>query len=246
MDDKDDKPPCKYGVKCYRRNEEHKQRYSHLQNDQSDEQHELNSNDTDQSRSNSPTEQASPSAKRRKTVSSHASDSDDDIDEILSKVKDPTEIETTSNGSKAASSAARCDENATTVANAKGTSLSNDRCSEFINKHFDKGPHAQHVEYQKLLESPAQFIRSKFLVEMPKDFFEFWSFCEANASANVKPENLFNKFGLSLVGPFDVLAKKFHDIGAFEPGDYLRHWRFYYDTPEFQVSTQNTVNTIIL
>lgn len=248
MADEDDKPPCKYGINCYRLNEEHKERFSHPQKDRSPEQNE--SKNSDRQRSESPSKHIDsskiPPAKRRKTVSSHGSDSDSDA-----AVDDQPEIES-SNGSKTVetpstvkihSSPTRSDANTTTtaIAAAETSAAIADatvRCSEFIKESFDKGPHAQRTEYQKLLESPASFIHSKFLVEMPTDFYEFWSFCEANVKANLKPENLFSKFGLSLVGPFDVLAKKFHDIEPFEPGEYLRHWRFYYDPPEFQVSKQ--------
>lgn len=38
---------------------------------------------------------------------------------------------------------------------------------------------------------------------------------------------------LLLVGPFDVLAGVLSV--NFESEDVLRHWRYYYDPPEFQV-----------
>lgn len=246
MADEDNRPPCKYGKNCYRLNEDHKERYSHPSKTESAEQNEAN--DIDRKRSPSPSKHVdvnkSPPAKRRKTVSSDENDSDADIDEIASlDVNDQAQIESTSNcdgidddatNEQMHASPAKSDENITSTITA--IAESSIRCSEYINEAFDKGPHAQRVEYQKLLDTPAQFIHSKLLVKMPNDFFEFWSFCVANAKADSKPENLFSKFGLRLVGPFDVLAKKFHNIEPFEPGDYLRHWRFFYDPPEFQVS----------
>lgn len=227
MADDDDRPACKYGAKCYRRNEEHKERFSHPPKDK---------DDTDRAQSDSPSKhldsKTTPPAKRRKTVSSHGSDDSD------AEADEQSEIESTSNGS------AKADDEPVIQEEEQSSPLRSDkvsspvRCSEFIKENFDKGPHAQRAEHQKLLESPALFIRSKFLVEMPADFYEFWSFCEANAKGDAKPENLFSQFGLSLVGPFDVLAKKFDKVEPFEPGEYLRHWRFYYDPPEFQVSKQ--------
>lgn len=108
---------------------------------------------------------------------------------------------------------------------------------EFINYAYDKDTQfSQRVEYKELLKSPANFIKSKFLVDMPTDFYFFWEFCKSKVKNNEKPECIFDKFGLNLVGPFDVLAGKFDDADLFEPGDYLRHWRFYYDPPEFQVN----------
>lgn len=253
MSDEDDKPPCKYGINCYRLNEEHRERFSHPQKDRSTEQKE--SNDAGRHRSPIPSKHIDfntiPPAKRRKTVSSHGSDRDTDDDE-----EDQPEIESTSNGSKTVDDASvvkihaspeRSDDNTTTTtvaATEASAAVATVRCSEFINANFDKGPHAQRIEYQESLESPSLFIHSKFLVKMPADFYEFWSFCEANVKADSKPENLFSKFGLNLVGPFDVMAKKFHNIEPFEPGEYLRHWRFYYDPPEFQVS--KTMLAIVL
>lgn len=152
--------------------------------------------------------------KRRKTESPVESDSDSS-----GKIESSPESIETDNGS-----------------NSKNVPDTGAKCSEFINENFDKGPHAQRAEHKQLLESPTEFIRAKFLVDMPADFFAFWEFCEAEKKGNSKAEQLFSKFGLNLVGPFDVLAKKFHDVDPFEPGDYLRHWRFYYDPPEFQVS----------
>lgn len=96
-----------------------------------------------------------------------------------------------------------------------------------------------------------QFIRDKFLVEMPNDFFIFWNFIKeflkgTLATANQKEskhdnygyiQKYFEKtFQLSLVGPFDAIAGKFNDthLSQLNGEDYLRHWRFYYDPPEFQ------------
>ncbi|EDV93657.1 GH18157 [Drosophila grimshawi] len=87
-------------------------------------------------------------------------------------------------------------------------------------------------EYDNLCESN-EFIRHKFLVEMPPDFFEFWNFITKLKSEN-SLQHMDKVFQLQLVGPFEFLAGKFHKAKMGEPGDYLRHWRFYYDPPEFQ------------
>lgn len=97
------------------------------------------------------------------------------------------------------------------VAKPKTNSVSDGPCQEkdldFINDCFDKETrYSQRAEYKELLKQPQQFIKHKFLVEMPTDFYLFWDFCKANAKKEQKPENVFVKFGLKLVGPFDVLA----------------------------------------
>ncbi|XP_058835114.1 histone PARylation factor 1-like [Topomyia yanbarensis] len=91
---------------------------------------------------------------------------------------------------------------------------------------------SKNAEYKELCEDPKLFIKHKFLVDMPDCFESLWKFCESKSKD--KPIEIFEKFGLLLVGPFDVMAKKFKDAKIHEPGDYLRHWRFYYDPPEFQ------------
>ncbi|KAH8294860.1 hypothetical protein KR018_003759 [Drosophila ironensis] len=93
-------------------------------------------------------------------------------------------------------------------------------------------------EYDNLCQSN-EFIRHKFLVEMPPDFYEFWTFVSGLKSDPAKPktaglEHLDKVFQLQLVGPFEFLAGIFHGAKMGEPGDYLRHWRFFYDPPEFQ------------
>ncbi|XP_055853292.1 histone PARylation factor 1-like [Episyrphus balteatus] len=78
-------------------------------------------------------------------------------------------------------------------------------------------------------EQSSSFIHEKFLVKMPKDFYLFWKFVVTHPTKNsLKP------FNFELVGPYDFLAGKFAPGQNKSPGDYLRHWRFFYDPPEFQ------------
>ncbi|XP_067613228.1 histone PARylation factor 1-like [Eurosta solidaginis] len=91
-------------------------------------------------------------------------------------------------------------------------------------------------EYEELLSSN-EFIRHKFLVEMPPDFYVFWKFACSLKKDNTGEQVLQyfeTQVQLQLVGPFEFLAGRFHKAKIREPGDYLRHWRFYYDPPEFQ------------
>lgn len=222
-----EKPACKYGTDCYQRNQAHKDRFSHPAKD-------------------APTSQ-SPPAKRRKS-SSEDDDKSERQDDIEEQVESDHKANPNGNLSPAQPNTDSIQEDSKTEHDpkpieidpkpieAQSSEAAGIRCSEFITERFDKGPHAQRAEYHHLLESPAEFISSKFLVEMPSDFFKFWEFCKAESKSNSNPENVFHKFGLKLAGPFDVLAKKFDDVEPFEPGEYLRHWRFYYDPPEFQVS----------
>lgn len=76
------------------------------------------------------------------------------------------------------------------------------------------------------------FIKKMFLVDMPDDFYLFYEFC---TKLNAKdPLKAFADFDLLLVGPFDVLANKFTNVKEKRPEEYLIHWRYFYDPPEFQ------------
>ncbi|CAN8006488.1 unnamed protein product [Ixodes hexagonus] len=82
-------------------------------------------------------------------------------------------------------------------------------------------------------EDVRESIRQKFLVEMPRDFYDFWEFCKSLDRR--KPEDaLYESLGLRLVGPFDVLAGKLKNSTVKKSDDFLRHWRYYYDPPEMQ------------
>ncbi|XP_038661729.1 histone PARylation factor 1 isoform X1 [Scyliorhinus canicula] len=75
-------------------------------------------------------------------------------------------------------------------------------------------------------------VQDLYKLQMPEDFYHFWEFCE-----KLNPENpceaLNLSLGLRLVGPFDILAGK--PKGAKNPQpNYLLHWRYFYDPPEFQ------------
>lgn len=76
-------------------------------------------------------------------------------------------------------------------------------------------------------------IMDLFLVEMPKDFFQFYEFCKSISKAN--PLLACKSVHLKLVGPYDVLDGKIK-ISSSEDDreEYLAHWRYYYDPPEFQ------------
>ncbi|XP_066145143.1 histone PARylation factor 1 [Euwallacea fornicatus] len=88
---------------------------------------------------------------------------------------------------------------------------------------------------------PKAFIKQKFLVDMPADFYEFWDFCK---SLNEKcPEEAFKSVCLTLVGPYDVLAGKFHNAPHQTEENYLIHWRYYYDPPECQTVLKGVDST---
>lgn len=75
-------------------------------------------------------------------------------------------------------------------------------------------------------------IKYLFLVDMPEDFYSFWELCKS--LCKISPCDAFKDVKLQLVGPYDVLAGKIPDVIKKDPQCFLRHWRYYYDPPEFQ------------
>nr|KAG5698518.1 hypothetical protein BaRGS_023221 [Batillaria attramentaria] len=93
-------------------------------------------------------------------------------------------------------------------------------------------------EETEMPESPVDIrenIKSKFLVEMPEDFYDFWKFCE-KLNKEDPLDALQATLGFTLVGPYDVLAGRHKDVAQNSAGrrpNFLLHWRYYYDPPEF-------------
>lgn len=226
----DSRPACKYGVNCYQRNDVHVNRFSHPPKVA------VIDNTTDASGSNEAVHDDERVAKKRASESPPPDQTAASSPKKFKYLNPNGNRRCSRSKSKSPSPSPSKHADADSVAMARihhGPDRKHD--IDYIKKSFDGNTQfSQRVEYQKLLQTPDQFIREKFLVEMPDEFYRFWEFCKSQCSNDQRPEKIFEKFGLELVGPFDVLAGKFDDADLFEPGDYLRHWRYFYDPPEFQ------------
>nr|SVE70615.1 EOG090X0BAY [Daphnia similis] len=101
---------------------------------------------------------------------------------------------------------------------------------------------AEHgIDYQEskgddreLVHSPLDVkenIKQKFLVEMPDDFYQFWTFCQSICQQNT----LGKREKFELVGPFELLDQTQKESKPKDKSDHLlTQWQFYYDPPEFQ------------
>lgn len=83
-------------------------------------------------------------------------------------------------------------------------------------------------------------IKYLFLVDMPEDFYSFWEL--SKSLCKISPCDAFKDVKLQLVGPYDVLAGKIPDVIDKDPECFLRHWRYYYDPPEFQTVIRGNDN----
>ncbi|XP_058463693.1 histone PARylation factor 1-like isoform X2 [Malaya genurostris] len=212
-----DKPDCKYGASCYQKNPAHKEKFRHPPKDNSKDQ-EL---DNTSPRKDSPAS----SSKRR----SNSPDLSDSVIEEIKKCKRPPTPEKDHNSKE------ERDKNHEYYGMTRQrytlpeVPMDVGLMSDIYDPQIE---FSKKAEYKELCENSKMFIKHKFLVDMPDCFDSLWKFCESKDTE--KPAEIFEKLGLQLVGPFDVLAKKFDEAKIHEPGDYLRHWRFYFDPPEFQ------------
>lgn len=200
------KVQCKYGKDCYQKNAAHLSKFSHpstpSSSDESDDRYTKREATTPPVNENSKKLRSSRSPSRPSY----------NLRSPRSNTNSATELNSTRSPPKPTESKpkAMISPKPKTQPSSEGPSQEKDL--DFINDCFDKETRfSQRAEYKELLKDPQQFIKHKFLVEMPPDFYSFWDFCKANAKKEQKPENIFVKFGLKLVGPFDVLAGK--DIG---------------------------------
>ncbi|XP_002014153.2 histone PARylation factor 1-like [Drosophila persimilis] len=206
------KEDCKYGEKCYQRNAAHLAKYNHPAK-------------TDDGQDKAEVVKLAPKRKEafcgeEKAVAPNTSNSSGEsqnMEKSHGEAKGTFESETAELHREAMSN------------------ISGKNYMEILEKRIRL---SVQQEYDTLCESN-EFIRHKFLVEMPPDFYEFWKFIntlteDSSKSNRAAVEHLETVFQLQLVGPFEFLSGTFHRAKMGEPGDYLRHWRFYYDPPEFQ------------
>ncbi|GLG99828.1 Uncharacterized protein GBIM_06210 [Gryllus bimaculatus] len=93
------------------------------------------------------------------------------------------------------------------------------------------GSSAAEEEEFSLPDDVKEAIKEAFLVEMPNDFYSFWSFCLSLKKDN--PAGALKDVGLFLVGPFDLILNR-ESFKKCKKVEFLRHWRYYFDPPEFQ------------
>ena len=66
--------------------------------------------------------------------------------------------------------------------------------------------------------------------------------CSVNFNIYLKLRSIFisdglKNLGLTAVGPYDILSEKCKKFTNKKNKNFLLHWRFYFDPPEFQVSS---------
>ncbi|KAJ8922835.1 hypothetical protein NQ315_007870 [Exocentrus adspersus] len=233
--DQDPRTPCKYGAKCYQQNPVHHKKYKHPP--------QSNSNKS-RGHVNKKFRADTPSKKAEAVVTSNDVSDTDGSDYAIedgsdaSPEKPDVESKGDSNKDGSDASSGKADPESKDDSNkAEVTTCSKDltevRISNDVSSSEDSSDANEQTDNVNTVQKPdhKQFIKDKFLVDMPKDFYQLWEYCK-----KIKPSyplDALKDVGLRLVGPFDVLAGKFDDVSKSDE-EYLLHWRYYHDPPEFQ------------
>ncbi|XP_066244983.1 histone PARylation factor 1 isoform X2 [Euwallacea similis] len=218
----DPRMACKYGVRCYQKNPVHLQKYKHpppkrTQKDETPVQQPTKKFKFDDARQNNVPDKAQKDISRKSPESEDCKPpkTKDDI------VMDPN--------NEAANANCEVPEKIISDITGKNSPV---KCDLSLESATINSPGNC---------DPKIFMKQKFLVDMPTDFYEFWDFCK---SLNEKcPEEAFKSVHLILVGPYDVLAGKFYNTPYQSEENYLIHWRYYYDPPECQTVLKGADST---
>lgn len=202
---RDYRPECKYGSGCYQKNPEHKAKFKHPEKDDKKEEPKKDF-DFDKENEVAGNKVISPAKKR---LLSDESDIEETKKPKLHEMSEDSQDETNTE-------------------------------DEVDSVEEEEKPEEKAIEESKeetyediMPASPTNIrdnIKSKFLVSMPEDFYNFYDFCKNMNSSN--PVLALASVGLQLCGPYDVLAGNIPPTAPRSTKLFLTHGRFYYDPPE--------------
>ncbi|KAI4503659.1 hypothetical protein M0802_001062 [Mischocyttarus mexicanus] len=229
---KDTRMPCRYGKKCYQRNPMHLNKYKHPPSNKKKgniKQKPLFGNkrkiterddDDDDDDDKEKTEHNSVSNQIKKVKTDIINDNTDNTKNVNDCVEiNDKHLDTTSNDEK--------------VVDDDTVEIKEESCASSNNSNDDNNDDS--CKDTCTILSPTSMkenIKNLLLVDMPEDFYQFYEFCKLISEK--EPLMALKSVQLYLVGPFDILSKKLKSYTNNNKEKYLRHWRYYYDPPEFQ------------
>ncbi|XP_076300349.1 histone PARylation factor 1 [Lasioglossum baleicum] len=214
----DTRIPCRYGAKCYQKNAVHHEKYKHLP-----------SKDTKKQKG---IRHTAPNKKRK--IHENHKESEDSPKKKVQK-KDDTEMDkgfSLIDNNRNIGKTEECIEPTKQESVSDNEKHVKDVSTRVTIASLLKDSNVS-LKDDKVSPSEAQTIISRlFLTEMPEDFFQLYEFCKTISEKD--PLNVFKHVQLQLVGPYDVFNEKFLSSKVDDEKSLLRHWRYYYDPPEFQ------------
>ena len=200
---RDYRPDCRYGAGCYQKNPEHKAKFKHPDKDEKkkDESTECDIDKENEATQCTANKAISPVKKRQLS-------DDSDIEESkklkLHEISDDSQDEPNTEDEK------------------DSTQETEDE------KQEEKVTASMEESFNDILPSSPTNIRdnikSKFLVSMPEDFYNFYDFCKSLNNSN--PIQALNSVGLKLCGPYDVLAGNIPAAAPMSAKLFLTHGRY--------------------
>lgn len=209
----DQRMTCRFGVRCYQKNPEHHKKFKHPPK-----------------RGNQDIKAVDESQAKRPKVFDARAKIDQKINVKHTESRD--KIPPAAPSATVSRNIAKFSNNISASESEDDNSNSNDSVlNENVSKQIGKKSESNEKIYKDL--KPQEFIKEKFLVDMPEDFYKFWDFCKSINED--EPSAALQDADLMLVGPFDALNGKFaNSEKEFTEDEFLVHWRYYYDPPEFQ------------
>ncbi|XP_033337909.2 histone PARylation factor 1 isoform X1 [Megalopta genalis] len=214
----DSRIPCRYGAKCYQKNAAHHEKYKHLPSKDAKKQKGGRRVVIGKKRKKHEDNEGSVDSSKKKVLKKD----DAEVNESVPQIDNDQNVEKTEENFEPMKQESDLDnENPIKHPSTQVTiaSLLRD-CNFSINDN-------------KVLPTEVQTIISHlFLTEMPEDFFQLYEFCKTISEKD--PLNVFKDVQLQLVGPYDIFNETFLNSKVDDKKSLLRHWRYYYDPPEFQ------------
>ncbi|EGI70312.1 PREDICTED: UPF0609 protein C4orf27 homolog [Acromyrmex echinatior] len=215
----DSRIPCQYGIKCYQKNPQHHSKYKHPPKGETVKE-KTEKIITGEKRKHPITDDKkvqakSPRRKLQKTLES----SERNLHSFFSNLKkNDVIIDNNKNDNETFKEK--------TEASDKKVSLNGHNSVNSTENDATENISIPDMDVKRI-------IMDLFLVEMPKDFFQFYEFCKNISKDN--PLSACKYVRLKLVGPYDILDGKIKISSSENDKEkYLIHWRYYYDPPEFQ------------
>ena len=211
---------CRYGVKCYQKNPEHKSKFKHSAK-------ELEEKENQQNREN----QVVSSNVNKEGNKRQLSDSDDTVD--VKKIRsDSIDVDDTTDGKAAKHH--DLSESGGDDSSQEEEEIQTEKAPELEIHYLDIVPEKEGAKVE-------EEIGALLGVEMPPDFYSFWEFAKTVNKEN--PLLCLSPVSLKLCGAFELLAGTVPSRAPRSRSLFLTHQRFHFDPPELQTVVCETSHT---
>ncbi|XP_016910957.1 histone PARylation factor 1 isoform X2 [Apis cerana] len=216
--------PCRYGTKCYQKNAIHLEKYKHPPTKETEKKRNANHSEIRKKRKKKDNNEISNNFQKKKIKKEENKIINEDLHSVV--------ITGENNIIKNNNIFCEIIKQSEDLNHTESIKNTNNLITITSLLDYDKINIENDIILKKISNNAKIIISQLFLTEMPEDFFQLYEFCK-NICEN-DPLNALNHFHLQLVGPYDVFKKEFMNAKVENKEALLKHWRYYYDPPEFQ------------